>query len=325
MKDFFKNITRREYIFLASGLLIGLIFMALIWPKRIAKLENGEEVAVETEKGNVTADQLYNLMKNRYSSGTLIEIVDRMILLDKYTLTDEDIDKVKENANYYFNMYEQNYGMDKATFLNNNGFDSEEDFVDYLKLDYLRNKYYEEYLKSQVKDSEIEEYYNSNVFAPFNVEHILVKTSSTVDDETAKSKATLILNDINNGMSFADAVTKYSSDIVNESFQITYASQIEQAFLNAAKALKDGEISSSLVKTSYGYHIIYRTTTDVKDSLEEAKPTILDVLSSNLAQESDNSLEKVLVKLREENKMTIRDTEIKSLYNKYIKSLDKNN
>ena len=47
------------------------------------------------------------------------------------------INKSKEN---YYSTYESYYGIKKEQFLKQNNFDSEEDFLEYLKLEYKRNK-----------------------------------------------------------------------------------------------------------------------------------------------------------------------------------------
>lgn len=323
MKDKVNKISSREIVFMFAGLIIGIIIMSILWPKRIAKLANGQEAVVEYNSGEISADDLYNSMKKRYSSGSIIELIDKAILLPKYGISSEDEETVKEKANYYFETYKNNYQMDKETFLSNNGFKDEEDFIEYLKLDMLRSKYYNDYLLSLVKDESVSEYYNNYYFAPFSVEHILVSTSNLTDEEALK-KSTDILNDINNGLSFEEAVNKYKSDIVNEKFEVTFASNLEQTFYNAALELADGQISQ-IVKTSYGYHIIHRINTTEKKTLDEAFDEIKNALASEYKSDEKYTIQKVLVKMREDNKVKILDTEIKKDYEDYNKSLEKSN
>ena len=52
--------------------------MFLFTPERIAKLENGEEVIVTINGKNITANELYNDMKEEYPISILI---DKMIIL----------------------------------------------------------------------------------------------------------------------------------------------------------------------------------------------------------------------------------------------------
>ena len=121
-------------------------------------------------------------------------------------------------------MYEENYGLTKEKFLTQNGFDSEDEFIEFLTLDYLRNKYYEEYIASQISDEEIEKYYNENVFAPINVEHILVRIPSEVNDDAALSRLIVgghtfeMIDAVKSVYDFSLFNLYYSGKIINESF-----------------------------------------------------------------------------------------------------------
>lgn len=318
-----KKITKKELIIGIICFILGVLIMLLFYPKRIAKLASGEEVAVELGKYNLTADDFYVELKNKYAGNTLLELVDRTILNEKYEITDDDEEAIVENANYYFELYEKNYNLSKSEFLKQSGFKNEEDFINYLRLDFLRNKYYEEYINSKITDEEINEYYSTYVFSPFNVEHILVKISDEVNDESAKAKAQEILDKLNGGTSFEDLVKEYSSDIVHESFEINFKSNLEESFDKAAKSMEDNTFSSSLVKTTYGYHIIYRKDTKAKPSLEAIKEDVIEKIASSKKELEEYSYQNILVKMREEENMTIRDTEIKKAYNEYLEGLKK--
>ena len=247
----FKSIKPLDYVFLCAGIVVGIIVMAFLWPSRIATLENGEDVVVKLDIRDITANDMYNNMKRKYAAPTLYEEVDKAILSTKYTISEEDEVKIRENADYYYNMYESYYNMSKDEFLESNGFSDEEDFLDYLQIDYLRRKFYDEYIESLVTDSEINSYYEESVFAPINVEHILVKTSDDVSAEDAKAKANEILARLNQGESWESVKSAYASDTTQESFQIKFTSNLEESFDTEAKRLSDGAYSS-LVKTSYG-------------------------------------------------------------------------
>ena len=62
--------TKNIIISFVIGLFIGLLIMLLFIPDRIAKLENGEEVVVETSKGNITANDIYNDLKESYAASS---------------------------------------------------------------------------------------------------------------------------------------------------------------------------------------------------------------------------------------------------------------
>ena len=56
MKEFFKTNGKGIII----GLVVGVLVMYIFWPKRIAKLENGEEVSITVKDKTITADSLYS-------------------------------------------------------------------------------------------------------------------------------------------------------------------------------------------------------------------------------------------------------------------------
>ena len=97
------------------------------------------------------------------------------ILLEKYPADDEMDEEINDTVEYYYSVYEQNYGYTKEEFLSNYGFASEKDFLESLELDYRRNKYYEEYAENLVTDKEIDKYYEDEVFGDVDSKHILVK------------------------------------------------------------------------------------------------------------------------------------------------------
>ena len=316
-----KKINMFTLISLVCGILLGIVVTFLVMPKRVAKLKSGEEIAIKLEKYNISADDVYNDLKEKYATSAIFDLVDKIYLESIYEITEEDEKVIKSNAEYYYNQYEQYYQKTKEDFLKENGFFSEDKFIEYLRLDYLRSLYYNDYLKKQVKDKDVEDYYKENVYAPFEVEHILVRITSDVNDDQAKEIATNILNDINNGLSFDDAKTKYKDQIITENFEVNFKVNLEKAFLDAAKEMTAGKISTNLVKTSYGYHIIYKKDLKEMPTLEESKDAIVDILSNELRQDSEYSYEKVLIEMRKEAKMDIQDDIIKSEYKKYIKSI----
>ena len=183
MKEFFKNY-KKELKGTVVGILIGILVMLIFWPERIAELKDKEQVAITVDGKNITADSIYKGMKNKYSANEIVEQVDRIILDKKYTITDDDLEEIKKNAENYYSTYQSYYNITKEEFLKQNNFDSEDDFLKYLELDYKRNKLVNEYLETSVTDKEIEEYYNDNYFTPFKVEHILVKTKDNDNADT---------------------------------------------------------------------------------------------------------------------------------------------
>ena len=92
------------------------------------------------------------------------------------------------------------------------------------------------------------------------VRHILLKTQGkpASEDPKIKAQAEDILKQVKAGANFAALVTKYSEDTASVAsggvYSVQRNGQMVPEFENAAFSLKPGE--STLIKTTYGYHII---------------------------------------------------------------------
>lgn len=322
MKNILKT-RKKELMGLIIGILLTVIVTLIIWPERIAKLESGEEVITKVNDTNITADDLYENLRGKYGVDSLIELTDKIILDKKYTLTEEDESSIKETAENYYTNYENYYGLSKEEFLSQYNFDGEEDFLDYLRLDYKRNKYVEEYLKSKVTDKEIDTYYQDSYFKPFSVEHILVKTDEDTTTDEAKALIEKIIKELNKGTSWDKIKTKYKDKITTESFDVEFDSTYEESFTKAAKELKDGKYTTEPVQTTYGYHVIYRTKTLEKDKLEDIKDRVIAKVVENKKSEDTNYYQKALVIMREEAGFEIKDDTLNNMYKNFKKSINK--
>ncbi len=322
MKNILKT-RKKELMGLVIGILLTIIVVLIIWPERIAKLESGEEVAAKVNNANITADDLYENLRGKYGVDSLVELTDKIILDKKYTLTDDDETSIKETAENYYSNYESYYGLTKEEFLSQYNFSDEEDFLDYLRLDYKRNKYVEEYLTKNVTDKEINTYYKESYFTPFSVEHILVKTDENTTTDEAKALIEKIIKELNKGTTWEKIKTKYKDKITTESFDVEFDSTYEESFTKAAKELKDGKYSTSPVQTTYGYHVIYRTKTLEKDKLDDIKDRVIAKVVENKKSEDTNYYQKALLVMREEAGFEIKDDTLNNLYNNFKKSINK--
>lgn len=308
-----------------GGVLITVLIAFLIWPDRIAALKNGEEPVVTVGKNTYTADELYENMKDYYSVSLLLDDIDNDLLTKLYPENDEMTEEVNSNAEYYLNMYEQYYGYSEEEFLEKNGFSSYNAFLDYLKLDYRRNKYLDDYLEEKLTDDEIQKYYDEKVFGDINTQHILVEVSSSEDDgklsdEDAKKLAEEIITKLNDGTSWEKVQEEYKDKITFEDLGYqSWDASLEESFMTALQDMEDNSYSEEPVKTSYGYHVIYRLDQKEKPSLKKSKDTIIEKIVTNKKSEDSNLLYKSLISLREENKIDFKDTVMKSKYEDYCK------
>lgn len=305
-----------------GGILITVLVVVIIWPDRIATLKDGTQPVAEIDGYTVTANDLYEDMKDVYSISSLLDKIDNKILVEKYPETDEMNDELKQQAESYYSAYKQYYKMDKETFLSNNGFGSEKAFLEYLRLQYRRNKYAEDYIKTLISDKEVEKYYKDKVYGDINTKHILVKVDSSASDEDKKKAEDLakeIISKLNNGKSFDDVKEEYKDQITYEELGYkSYNANLESAYMEAMQKLENNSYSKEPVKTSYGYHVIYRIDQKEKPALEDVKEEIIDSLVSEKKSEDKNISYVALDKMREESGLKFSDTVLEKKYNTYM-------
>ena len=307
------------FSFIGGALVVALITV-IIWPDRIATLKDGTQPVVKVNGETITADFLYEEMKKNYSISYLIEYIDKAILDKKYEETDEMKEEVEKTAQNYFNMYQQYYQWDEATFLAQNGFESKEQFLDTLKLDYRRKLYYDDYLKSQITDEQIQKYYDEEVYGDINTQHILVQINEDMKEEDAKKLAEEIIGKLNEGKSFDEVREEYKDSVTYENLKyVAFNANLESSFLEALKKLEENSYTKEPVKTSYGYHVIYRTDQKEKPSLEDVKDSVIEELCDELDASDENLYNKTLVKMREEAGLDFSDSVMKEKYEEYIK------
>lgn len=307
------------FSFIGGALVVALVTV-IIWPDRIATLKDGTQPVVNVNGETITADFLYEEMKKNYSISYLVDYIDKAILDKKYEETEEMKEEVEKTAQNYFDMYNQYYQMDEATFLAQSGFESREQFIDALKLDYRRKLYYEDYLKSQITEEQIQKYYDEEVYGDINTQHLLVSVNDDMSDEDAKKLAEEIIGKLNEGKSFEEVKEEYKDKVTYENLKyVAFNANLESSFLEALKGLSENSYTKEPVKTSYGYHVIYRTDQKEKPKLDDVKDSIIEKLSDELNASDENLYNKTLVKMREEAGLDFSDTVMKEKYEEYIK------
>lgn len=310
-----------------GGVLATVLVVILIWPDRIAKLENGLEPVASIDGLTVTAEDLYEDMKEIYSVNNLLDIIDNKILEEKYPETDEMNTELNDQAEKYYNMYNQYYGYSKEEFLTKSGFGSERAFIEYLRLQYRRTQYTDDYIKEQITDKEIEKYYEDKVYGDINTKHILVKVSSSATDEEKKEAENLakeIITKLNEGKSFDEVKDEYKDKITYEELGYkAYNASLESAYMEAMQKLENNSYTKEPVQTSYGYHVIYRIDQKEKPALKDVKEEIITSLVSEHKSKDTSVQYKALDKMREDAKLKFTDTVLEKKYETYKSQYNK--
>lgn len=310
-----------------GGVLTTVLVVILIWPDRIAKLENGLEPVASIDGLTVTAEDLYEDMKEIYSVNNLLDIIDNKILEEKYPETDEMNTELNDQAENYYNMYNQYYGYSKEEFLTKSGFGSERAFIEYLRLQYRRTQYTDDYIKEQITDKEIEKYYEDKVYGDINTKHILVKVSSSATDEEKKEAENLakeIITKLNEGKSFDEVKDEYKDKITYEELGYkAYNASLESAYMEAMQKLENNSYTKEPVQTSYGYHVIYRIDQKEKPAPKDVKEEIITSLVSEHKSKDTSVQYKALDKMREDAKLKFTDTVLEKKYETYKSQYNK--
>ena len=301
------------------------------------KLENGENAIVSFNNGDgITAQDLYDELKEMYGVNYLVNLIDAKLLDLEYEETTEEleyvqqiVDSVKsESGDEFIDYIEYYYGVN-----------SEEAFEDYIRLNYRRSLWIEDYAREMVTDKQIEDYYNDVYVGDMEVSHILITsdaTSDMTDDEKkaaeteAYNKAKEIIEKLNNGEDFATLAKENSDDSGTASDggvvgTVNYGMNYDEDFVDAAAALEEGKYSSTPVKTQFGYHIIYKTKQNEKESLEDSTDTIRDIIAEESLNNNTLLYSEALEALREKYEMNIVDSDLSSDYEEYLKEITSTN
>lgn len=304
-------------------LALGLVLLTTGCGK--TKLKNGEEVAIKVNGENITADTLYNELREKYAKYLIINDIDKKIF-DTIYKNDEEIEKqVNEQFEYYESQYSQS-GSSLEDVIKNYGYKNVKEFKDELKLNIQRSKAVDDYLKDNIKDSEIQKYYDENYAGDISAKHILIKVKASdsdegLSDEEALNKANDLISKLNDGADFSELAKENSDDTGSASNggDLGYFNkgQMVQEFEDAAYSLGVNEYTKEPVKTTYGYHIILKTGEKDKKALNDAKEEIKEKILATKKEDATAQIT-ALDKIRKNYGLKFKDSKLKSIYKEYI-------
>lgn len=302
---------------------------------KIPTLKNGEEAVVNTNKGGISAEDLYQKLKTKNGTAVMIDMIDTIILNDMYKeetdaekkYIEEQVDNLKSSAKQYNSTY--------SAMIKYYGFENEKELKEYFSLTYKRNQAVNKYVGKSIKEKELKKYYEKEVHGDIKVKHILISPETndemTTEEkdkalENAKKDAQSIITKLNNGEDFDKLAKDYSDDTATASKGgdlgwISTDEDFVQEFLDAAFKLEKGKYSSSPVKTTYGYHIIYKTDEKEKPKYDTVKQKIIDKLVEEKLEEDKTLYYDTLEEIRKDYDMEIIDSDLSKLYKEYMKNL----
>lgn len=306
---------------------------------KVPKLSNGKEAVVSFEdtKISISADDLYNEIKEKYALSSLIDMIDNSILLKEYPKSDSDAKKYADEQLESIKKYyvDDDGKYDEKSLLSAlsqyYGVSSLDEFKEMLKLTYYRNKAVDDYAKNSITDKQVQKYYDEEYVGDISCKHILIapKTTDSMSDaekkkaeEAALKTAKEVIKKLNDGAKFDDLAKEYSDDDSNKDKggDLGYFNKGDMVaeFETAAYALKLNKYTTTPVKTKFGYHIILKTGAKEKEALDKVKDTIITTLADK-AKEDDNTMQiNALVELRKKYGMKIEDSSLSKQYSTYI-------
>ncbi len=326
--SWFNNLTL-EQIIIGGVIIIAILLIILIGVStKNTKTKNGDDIVVQVDGKTITADELYQALKKQSGQAVAINLIDDYILDKEYETTSE----MKESAESTIETYKNTYGDSYEQFLEYNGIKDDAELKDLLIKNSKLTSATDDYIKDNLTEKEMKEYYENNIVGDISAKHILIsyeEDENKTDEENeaqkneAKKKAEEVIEKLKNGEDFDTLVKEYSDDegTKENGGDLGYfnTGDMVEAFEKAAYALDVNEYTTEPVETEYGYHIIMKIGQKDKPSYKKSKDTIKEKLVEEKKEEDSTISVKAIIALREKYNIKIKDKTIKSDYNSYIK------
>lgn len=311
-------------------LLIGLACLFLLVGCKSVKLDNGENAVVTFDEGGISSQELYNELKTLYGAETVTNLIDKYLLNKKYEETQEEKTYINQYVKQLKNTAKE-AGTDLETYISlYYGIKDEPSLRDYLRLTYRRNKWAEDYAKENVTDKQVNQYYESYVYGNIEASQILItvdvsqnasENEKTKAESEALEKAKKIIQELKEGKDFATLAKQYSKDEATASNGGYLGTEVNDGdlpdeALSALRGLKNGSYTISPIKTSYGYHILYKTNQSDKPELNDE---LIDTIKTKIGEETAQTsgyVNTAMKALREQSGMKFVDTDLEKQFNK---------
>ncbi|WNF24006.1 peptidylprolyl isomerase [Mesobacillus jeotgali] len=254
---------------------------------------DSSEVIVESKAGNITKEELYQSMKEKYGEQALQELLYQKVLAENYEVTDKEVEeKVAE--------LKDELGENFELVLQQNQLKDEEELKEVLKDQLLMEKAALKDVK--VSEDEVKKRYEE--YKPeIKASHILVEDEKTAQEVKKK---------LDEGAKFEDLAKEYSKDPGSAAqggdLGFFGPGKMVPEFEEAAYALEVNKISEP-VKSQHGFHIIKVTEKKEKGSYEEMKDELEYELK--LAQLDSNKIQEVLKRELDAANVKIKDKDLK--------------
>ena len=299
-----------------------------------AELKDNNTV-VKTDEGKITADQLYESLRDKYGISVLVDMIDHQLFDEKYETDETEEETINAQIEQMKSQYNNDEEAFQAAITQYLGVEDEDELRDMLSLEYKRNLAIEEHVKNSVTDDEIQKYYDDEVIGDMKVRHILIKPETTDDmsteeqteaEEKAKKEAEDLIKKLDDGADFEELAKEYSDDTgsASDGGLIDYFNKddnMDEAFLNASIDLEEGKYTEEPVQSSFGYHIILKLDQKKKPKLNKVKNDIIETLAEEKLNEDAELRYNALIEIREEAGIKFNDDSLKKDYDELMQQL----
>ena len=310
--------------------ILSLIMIMLVGCGAVPTLKNGEQKVASLDKGGISADSLYEALKSKYGAQMFIDLLDTEILNNKYKEDDDEKEYINSQINDIKSSAKEN-NASYSDLLAYYGFENESQLKDYLRLTHRREKAVNEEIGKDLKDKEINDYYEKEVYGDIKLKHILISPDTSDDMSTedktkaqneAKKEAEDLIKKIKDGEDFSKLAEKYSDDTATakkggDLGWVSTGDMVEE-FDAAAFKLEKGKYTTSPIKTTYGYHIIYKLDEKEKPKLKDVKNTIIEKLVKEKLSKDATLSQETLEKIRKDAGLKFEDDDLKKAYYNYL-------
>lgn len=284
---------------------MGLALILILFAACSDQEKPDPEIIATTEYGEITKEQFYNELKERFGEDVLKEMITRQILENKMDVNSKDefaeLDKeIEDMRDQLGNQFDE--------LVKQQGFKTSEDYRYVLYLSKLEYNFATSDI--EVTEDDVREYYE-RLQEEIHARHILVKEKETAEE---------IIERYNNGEEFAALAEEYGTDgTAKNGGTLGYftAGKMVKPFEDAVYALEVGEISEP-VQTDFGWHVIFvedrrENETDIGE-FDEVKDYLRDqLLSRQINYESVNNQMQSII---DEANIEIKIDEYKDLFKK---------
>ena len=326
-------------------LILGVCSLLLCGCGKIPTLSNGDEAVVTFKDGDmISANDFYEEIKNSFGLDTLLNMIDKHIFEAEFP---DEMENGEAYAEAAIDQLRTNYETEEELLqaLQYYGYQTVEAYQNFVYISYMQNVAIEAYVKNNITEEELQDYYDNDVYPDMTISHILITPDVTDDmsdeekeesENTAKEEIENIIDELNeakdNGedieSTFAKLAKEYSEDDDTKDdggnlgeINIGSLDSNYDELIKAANSLKDGEYSTEVITTELGYHVILKTKTGEKASYDDSVDTMKDAITEDKLNSDQSLMVDAIRYYRDLYELDIVDSELDNQYSIYMNNL----